>query len=106
MSEKKKYDSEFEGLSFYYIGGLWGYAIIRLKDANGVRKIRLAKCKKKKEFPKTDKFEWWNIDPVHVKDLSQVNKINFKRKEEFEAVYSKVLEEFEKIDESKTEITD
>ena len=99
MSKQNRYETEYEGLQFYYIGGLWGFAIMQLKDANGEVKIRLAKCKKKKEFPSTDKFEWWSVDPVHVKDLSQVNKINFKRIEEFEACYSKVKEEFEKFKE-------
>lgn len=98
MSEdKKKYDSEFETLRFYYIGGLWGFAIMRLKDSNDMRKIRLSKCKKKKGFPDTNKSEWSNVDPIHVKELSQVNKINFKRKEEFEVCYKKMMEEFDLI---------
>ena len=50
MSKQNKYETEYEGLQFYYIGGLWGFAIMRLKDANGDVKIRLAKCKKKKDL--------------------------------------------------------
>ena len=106
MSEKKKYITQYEGLQFYWIGGLWGYAILHIRDNNGELKLRLSKCKKKKEFPKTDKKEWWKVDIKHISDLSQVNHINFKSKEEFESCYSKIIEEFEKIDEDKTEITD
>ena len=69
----------------------------RLEDSNRQRKIRIAKCKKRNEFPSTDKFKWWNIDPIHVKNLSQVNKINFKRKEEFEAFTQKFLKNLEKL---------
>jgi len=98
LSEKKSYDTTYEALDFYWIGGLWGYAIIRLKDYNGEHKIRLAKCKKKQGFPNTDKFEWWKVNPEHIKELSQVNKINFKRKGEFESCYGKVLERFKELE--------
>ena len=101
MTEEKTYKTNYEELFFYWLGGYWGYAIIKIRDDKGVVKIRLSKCKKKKEFPSTDKLEWWNVDPQHIKNLSQVNHINFKSKEEFESCYSKIIEEFEKIN-SKT----
>jgi len=64
---------------------------------NDVIKIRLAKCKKKRGFPKSERFQWQEVDVDHIDDFSQVNHINFKNPEEFTACYEKVLEEFEDI---------
>ena len=100
MSEEKIYDTYYESLNFYWIGGLWGYAVMRIRDENDEVKMRLSKCKKNKEFPKTEKFEWQEVDVEHVKDFKQVNHINFKNAEEFTACYEKGLKEFENINNS------
>lgn len=91
------YTTNYESLYFYYIGGLWGYAVMVIVDENGERKIRLSKCKKQKEFPETAKFEWMEIDTSEISNLSQVNHINFKSKEEMDACFSKLQIEFKKI---------
>ena len=97
MAKEKKFETNYESLHFYWIGGFWGYAIMRIRDDNDVIKIRLAKCKKKRGFPKSERFQWQEVDVDHIDDFSQVNHINFKNPEEFTACYEKVLEEFEDI---------
>ncbi len=93
MSEENKYKSDYLSLQFYSIGGKWGYAILRLKDSSGVEKVRLAKCKKLDEFPSSKKYEWTEVPVVHVKDLSQVQKINFKPTDNFANLAKKIEEE-------------
>lgn len=93
MSEDNKYKSDYLSLQFYSIGGKWGYAIMRLKDSSSVEKVRLAKCKKLDEFPSTKKYEWTEVPVVHVKDLSQVQKINFKPTDNFANLAKKIEEE-------------
>jgi len=97
LAEEKKFYTNYESLHFYWIGGFWGYAIMRIRDDNDVVKIRLAKCKKKRGFPKTERSQWQEVDVDHIDDFSQVNHINFKNPEEFTACYEKVLEAFEDI---------
>lgn len=100
MTEERSFTTNYESLQFYWIGGLWGYAVMQIIDDNDVIKIRLAKCKKKSGFPQTEKHQWQEVDVEHVIDFSQVNHINFKNPEEFTACYEKVLEEFEDINNS------
>ena len=95
--EQQQYKSEFTKLKFYSIGGLWGYAIIRLIDSNKEVKVRLAKCKKKKEFPRTEKYKWEDVPAEHVKDLSQVQKINFKTTDNFDNIAKEIVKELEEI---------
>ena len=95
--EQQQYKSEFTKLKFYSIGGLWGYAIIRLIDSNKEVKVRLAKCKKKKEFPRTEKYKWEDVPAEHVKDLSQVQKINFKPTDNFDNIAKEIVKELEEI---------
>ena len=105
--EQQKYKSEFTKLRFYSIGGLWGYAIIRLVDSNKEAKVRLAKCKKKKEFPRTEKYKWEDIPAEHVENLSQVQKINFKPTDNFDNIAQEIvkeLEEIKKLKEKKEEV--
>ncbi|MHA1185928.1 MAG: hypothetical protein ACTSXA_08380 [Candidatus Heimdallarchaeota archaeon] len=94
---KVEYKSEFKKLSFLSIGGLWGYAVITFEDNLGIQKIRLAKCKKKKEFPRTEKGKWEDIDPVNMENLSQVQKINFKMTDNWEILSEKVKESLETL---------
>jgi len=61
-------------------------------------KLRLAKCKIKSGFPKTEKFKWEELKTDQINNLSQVNKINLKKKNELEACYKQLLEEFETIE--------
>ena len=89
-----QYKSEYQSLSFYYIGGKWGYAIIRLKDSSNVEKVRLAKCKKTSDdFPSTKKYTWEDIPVEHVEHMSQVQKINFKPTDNFANLAKKIEEE-------------
>ncbi len=107
--EEQKYKSEFTKLRFYSIGGLWGYAIIRLIDSNKEVKVRLAKCKKKKEFPRTEKYKWEDIPAEHVENLSQVQKINFKPTDNFDNIAQEIvkeLEEIKQLKETKDDITE
>lgn len=107
--EQQKYKSEFTKLRFYYIGGLWGYAIIRLIDSNKEVKVRLAKCKKKKEFPRTEKYKWEDVPAEHVENLSQVQKINFKPTDNFDNIAKEIvkeLEEIKQLKETKDDITE
>jgi len=92
------YDNEYEKLFFLDIGGKWGYAIMHIRDSFGKKKLRLAKCKRKTGFPKTDKWEWQDIDPSKIENLSQVSKINIKSKKELEICFEKMLEEIESIE--------
>lgn len=94
---KVEYKSEFKKLSFLSIGGLWGYAVIVFEDNLGIQKIRLAKCKKKQDFPKTKKFEWEDIDPINMENLSQVQKINFKMTDNWDILSAKVKESLETL---------
>ncbi|TET29806.1 MAG: hypothetical protein E3J70_05990 [Candidatus Heimdallarchaeota archaeon] len=95
--EEQKYKSEFTKLRFYYIGGRWGYAIIRLIDSSKEVKVRLAKCKKQEAFPKTEKYKWVDVPAEHVKDLSQVQKINFKSTDNFDNIAKEIVKELEEI---------
>lgn len=107
--EQQKYKSEFRKLRFYSIGGLWGYAIIRLIDSNKEVKVRLAKCKKKKEFPRTEKYKWEDVPAEHVANLSQVQKINFKPTDNFDNIAKEIvkeLEEIKQLKETKDDITE
>ncbi|NHJ85651.1 MAG: hypothetical protein FK734_09330 [Asgard group archaeon] len=91
------YKSTYQALSFYSIGGLWGYAIIRLIDSNGEEKVRLAKCKKKQEFPNTKKYTWEDVPTEQMANLSQVQKINFKPTDNFQTIADKIIEELGKV---------
>ncbi|NPD90707.1 MAG: hypothetical protein HGN29_18505 [Asgard group archaeon] len=105
--EEQKYKSEFTKLRFYSIGGLWGYAIIRLIDSNKEVKVRLAKCKKQEGFPQTKKYEWTDVPAEHVKDLSQVQRINFKPTDNFDNIAKEIvmeLEEIKKLQEKEEEV--
>lgn len=95
--EEQKYKSEFTKLRFYSIGGLWGYAIIRLIDSNKEVKVRLAKCKKQEDFPQTDKYKWTDVPAEHVKNLSQVQRINFKPTDNFDNIAKEIVKELEEI---------
>jgi hypothetical protein len=96
--ERISYKTEYESLSFYYIGGRWGYAVMKIVDSNDEYKIRLSKCRKKSGFPETDKFKWVEVDPENIDNLSQVNHINFKNVDAMEACYEKLVKEFEDLD--------
>lgn len=96
MSDKD-YKSEYQSLSFYSIGGLWGYAMIRLLDSNKEMKLRLAKCKKTQDFPATKKYTWEEVPVENMEHLSQVQKINFKPTDNFPVLAEKVIQELEEI---------
>ena len=89
---KQDYKSEYKKLSFHSIGGLWGFAVIVFEDNLGIQKVRLAKCKKKQEFPKTKKYVWEDVDPENMQYLSQVQKINFKMTDKWDILAEKVKE--------------
>jgi hypothetical protein len=91
------YETNYESLSFYYIGGLWGYAVMVIADEDGERKLRLSKCKKQKNFPETAKSHWMEMKPSEVSNLSQVNHINFKSVDEINACFSKLQSEFRNL---------
>jgi len=97
MNEENKFKTIYINLQFYWIGGLWGYAVMQIQDTNDSIKIRLAKCKKKKNFPKTEKSQWNSVDVKEISNLSQVSKINFKTLEEFQACHDKIKEEFNSL---------
>ena len=99
MSDDNKYKSEYQSLSFYSIGGKWGYAIIRLMDSNKILKVRLAKCKKGEEFPPSKKYEWTDIPVEHVEHMSQVQKINFKPTDNFQNLADKIIKELAMVQE-------
>ncbi|MGV9173613.1 MAG: hypothetical protein ACOC35_13770 [Promethearchaeia archaeon] len=86
------YGTDYLSLSFLSIGGLGGYAVMRIADANGQEKLRLAKCKKTRDFPETDKWVWEEVDPGHINDLSQVNHINFKSEKGISLCFEKLQE--------------
>ncbi|RLI70393.1 hypothetical protein DRO91_01730 [Candidatus Heimdallarchaeota archaeon] len=96
MSEKN-YASDYLSLQFYSIGGKWGYAIIRLQDSNKELKVRLVKAKKLDDFPATKKYTWEEVPVEYIKNLSQVQKINFKPTDNFQIIANKILEELDKI---------
>ena len=100
MSTDKTYNTNYESLIFYLLGGGWGYAIMRIRDNNGSLKLRLSKCKIRGEFPNSAKRKWEKIDLAHINNLSQVNHINFKKFSELDSIYTKLQEEFEEIDKS------
>ena len=90
------FHSIYKTLTFYSIGGLWGYAIMHIQDNNNETKIRLAKCKSNFSFPETERGEWVDLDPFEINNLSQVSRINFKKIEELEVCYLKLKELFDK----------
>jgi hypothetical protein len=95
----EKYKSECKKLSFYYIGGRWGYAIMRIVDSSKEMKLRLAKCKKQDEFPQTKKYEWEDVDVKHVEHMSQVQRINFKPTDNFSNIAEVIIKELAEIKE-------
>ena len=94
---EKNYANDYLSLQFYSIGGKWGYAIIRLQDSNKELKVRLVKAKKLDDFPVTKKYTWEEVPVEHIKNLSQVQKINFKPTDNFQIIANKILEELDKI---------
>ncbi len=52
------------------------------------------------EFPSTKKYEWTDVLAVHVKDLSQAQKINFKPTDNFANLAKKIEEELSIIAEN------
>lgn len=97
LSEKETYKSEYQSLKFYSIGGLWGYALMRLVDSNNEMKVRLAKCKKQENFPSTKKYEWEDVPVENVENMSQVQRINFKPTDNFNLLAEKIIEELEEV---------
>ena len=95
-----KSNTEYLNLNFLWIGGSWGYASMKIRDDKGVVKIRLAKCKRKGEFPRTEKFIWEEVNPTEISNLNQVQKINFKRLKEFEYIIDRVKEDLNSIENS------
>ncbi len=98
MSDNQ-YKSEYQTLSFYSIGGKWGYAIMRLMDSSKVMKVRLAKCKKGDDFPQSKKYEWTDIPVEHVANFSQVQKINFKPTDNFQNLADMIIKELAVVQE-------
>ncbi|MBD3254178.1 MAG: hypothetical protein GF383_03755 [Candidatus Lokiarchaeota archaeon] len=92
MNNKKKFKTTYLKLKFYNLGGYWGYAVMMIEDSYGKRKVRWAKCKTTASFPKTEKKNWEEVPPEEIENLKQVNKINIKSTEEFEACSSEILE--------------
>lgn len=90
-----EYRTEYLSLAFYWIGWKWGYAIMKIKDSNNDIKIRLSKCKILEGFPETSMFEWEELDVSNLSYLTQVNHINFKKKQEVESCFLTLLEELE-----------
>ncbi|MFX1277084.1 MAG: hypothetical protein ACFFBP_21075 [Promethearchaeota archaeon] len=88
-----KFKTEYKKLIYLDIGGNWGYVLMHIRDDKGVKKLRLSKCRKYPGFPKTEKYLWQEIDPVHIEHLSQVGKINFKKEQEIETIFQKLKEE-------------
>ena len=84
-------------LLFYWIGWKWGYAIMNIIDDNGEYKVRLAKCKIDEDFPDTSMYEWEEVPVRYVTNLSQVNKINFKQKDDIQLIFEVLAIEFEKL---------
>ena len=80
-------ETRYDNLSFYWLGWNWGYAIMLIMDTNREFKVRLAKCKKLTNFPKTEMYKWENVDEKKIANLSQVNHINFKTFEELKACF-------------------
>jgi len=92
------YGNDFLDLDFYWIGWSWGWAILTLRDANGEIKVRLAKCKKDREFPETQMFEWGELNPEEKENLTESGgHVNFKNMKEVEACFSKLRERFESL---------
>ena len=89
------FKTEYLKISFIDIGGNWGYAVMHIRDDNGEKKIRVAKCRKRSGFPAIDKWLWQEVDPIHIENLSQVNKINFKKETEIEMCFQKAKEEIQ-----------
>ena len=85
--------TEYHSFSFYWIGWRWGYAIMHIRDTKEVLKIRLAKVKIKRNFPETKMFEWVDLDPNEIINLTQVQKINFKTEREVIACF-RILRRF------------
>lgn len=86
-----RYRSQYERLHFYWIGWSWGYAAMIIKDSNDEYKIRLAKCVKNWDFPKTKMYEWEEVNPSEVFNLDQRCTINFKTDWEIEACFEMII---------------
>ena len=93
-----EYTTEYKSLKFFSIGGMWGYAIMEIEDDNNTHKVRLAKCKLKNGLfaDEEDYFQWIALDVDHLyeKDISQVQKINFKTRKEVIECFNELLEHF------------
>lgn len=73
--------SEWEKSESLPIGGKWSYKVGIIKDASGVRKVRVAKCELKDDGK-----------------LSEVQKLNIKRVEEWERIVPVVRKYLEEVD--------
>ncbi len=73
--------SEWEKSDSLPIGGKWTYKIGIIKDDSGVRKVRIAKCEQKPDGK-----------------LSEVQKLNIKRIEEWERITPVVRKYLEEVD--------
>lgn len=89
--------NDFLSLKFYWFGWRWGFAIMELIDSNGEHKVRLAKCKKNRDFPETEMFSWEDVNEFEIVNLTQSGgHINFKSRDNVVACFEEVIEMFEK----------
>ena len=96
MSDQNKYASTWEKLRVRSLGGKWAYGVGIIKDSNGTKKVRIVKGKLTHPFPKGP--EWKEIDlTADANPISQVQKMNFKRPEEFTQLSATVKDLFEEL---------
>ncbi|NHI91034.1 MAG: hypothetical protein EAX96_00940 [Candidatus Lokiarchaeota archaeon] len=90
---KKEYGTTWDKLKILSLGGKWAFGVGIIKEKSGDRKIRMVKGKLTNPLKKSG--EWKEIDLTQDPNpISQVQKMNFKRREEYKAMIDTLDEMF------------
>ncbi|MHA1765012.1 MAG: hypothetical protein ACTSVK_02010 [Promethearchaeota archaeon] len=97
--EKKDYSTDWDKIKVLSLGGKWAYGVGIIKEKSGAKKIRIVKGKLTNPLKKSK--EWKEIDlKADPKPIVQVQKMNFKRREEFKAMIDILDEMFDELEKS------
>ncbi len=95
---KKDYSTKWVKMKVLSLGGKWGYAVGIVKDFQNIQKVRIVKGKLSQPFPKSP--EWKEVDlSISPEPISQVQKMNFKRLDEFTSMLQIVTDMFKTLEE-------
>lgn len=96
---KKDYGTSWDKLKILSLGGKWAFGVGIIKEKTGERKIRIVKGKLTNPFKKDPNWKEMDLsqDPTPI---SQVQRMNFKRRDEFKTMIDVLDEMFDELEKS------